>query len=202
MKKPRNTNEETQFQPVRLLLGAMVMGSSRAIEHQEAQGQRELVNSESLPVRMNGGKPILESLGFKFGKHDGKDLFIECEMPTGWKKVGTDHSMWSNLLDDKGRVRANIFYKAAFYDRDAFMHLIGRYSVRKKYDNNGISTAVEVLDSNTSIYSIDIPPPLPENSDRETRLARYKEDDELVAKATAWITERYPDWNNPAAYWE
>ena len=114
MKKPRNTNEETQFQPVRLLLGAMVMGSSRAIEHQEAQGQRELVNSESLPVRMNGGKPILESLGFKFGKHDGKDLFIECEMPTGWKKVGTDHSMWSNLLDDKGRVRANIFYKAAF----------------------------------------------------------------------------------------
>ena len=31
--------------------------------------------------------------------------------------------MWSDLLDDKGVKRGSIFYKAAFYDRSAFLRL-------------------------------------------------------------------------------
>ena len=45
-------------------------------------------------------------------------------MPNGWKKQATDHSMWSELIDDKGKVRATIFYKAAFYDQRAFLNLV------------------------------------------------------------------------------
>jgi hypothetical protein len=28
--------------------------------------------------------------------------------------------MWSSIVDDKGKEMVSIFYKAAFYDRDAF----------------------------------------------------------------------------------
>jgi hypothetical protein len=44
-------------------------------------------------------------------------------LPPGWKVVPTDHSMWSDLVDAKGEKRASIFYKAAFYDRDAFIRI-------------------------------------------------------------------------------
>jgi len=145
--------------------------------------------------------PILESLGFKFWDHDGKDLFIECVMPAGWKKVPTDHSMWSNLLDDKGRIRANIFYKAAFYDRDAFMDMETRFKARKKYTEKG-AIGAEVLDGKTAIYTLDFPPALPENSSSEERLARYGEEDRIVGEAVAWLKANYPDYENPAAYWD
>ena len=51
-------------------------------------------------------------------------LFVDAQLPDGWRVEATDHSMWSNLLDDQGMVRGSIFYKAAFYDRDAFMHVV------------------------------------------------------------------------------
>jgi len=52
------------------------------------------------------------------------------ELPIGWKKRSTGHSMWNDLVDDKGRVRATFFYKAAFYDRDAFINFERRYDFR------------------------------------------------------------------------
>lgn len=33
------------------------------------------------------------------------------------------------MFDDKGRKRMNFFYKAAFYDRDAFVNFNTRYSI-------------------------------------------------------------------------
>ena len=50
------------------------------------------------------------------------DLFVDVILPNGWSKVNTDHPLWSKLIDDKNRVRATIFYKSAFYDRDAFIN--------------------------------------------------------------------------------
>jgi len=49
--------EDVRSNPLGFLMDAMTMGSSEAIYHQEAQGQRQLVNSESLPARMNGARP-------------------------------------------------------------------------------------------------------------------------------------------------
>jgi len=94
------------------------------IEKQEAQGQKDFVASESLPRKCP--KQELEKLGFVFGETiDGvSGLFVQVKMPKGWKKQATDHSMWSELVDETGKVRASIFYKAAFYDRDAFLRLV------------------------------------------------------------------------------
>jgi len=96
-----------------------------AIEKQEAQGQREFVESTLLPTDFNFcKKEDFEALGFKFGEPvEGDPMFCEATLPDGWKKRATDHSMWSEIVDDTGKVRAMIFYKAAFYDRDAFIRL-------------------------------------------------------------------------------
>lgn len=96
----------------------------KAIEAQEARGQDQLVNSSQLPVNIRGDKASLEAAGVQFGEPlKGDPLFCNATLPAGWEKRPTDHSMWSELLDEQGNRRALIFYKAAFYDRDAFMNV-------------------------------------------------------------------------------
>ena len=101
------------------------------IEAQEKQGQRELVESTDLPSRLNGGSDDdFIALGFAFGEPHARDpLFRPATLPEGWRREGSGHAMWSYILDEKGRQRVSIFYKAAFYDRDAFMSLVGPYAV-------------------------------------------------------------------------
>mgnify|MGYP000981072513 CR=1 FL=1 len=99
-------------------------GFSGYIEEQEAAGQSQLVTSDRLPVRAGGDEQYL-ALGFTFGNPDPDDrLFRPATLPPGWKREASDHSMWSYLVDEHGRRRVAIFYKAAFYDRDAFMNLL------------------------------------------------------------------------------
>lgn len=116
------------------LAESMVTGSASVpIERMERDGQRQLVNSDRLPSRINApGRPQaearaeFEALGFTFGDPDPDDpMFMSATLPEGWKREGSDHAMWSYLLDTAGRQRVGIFYKAAFYDRSAHMHLIG-----------------------------------------------------------------------------
>jgi hypothetical protein len=97
-----------------------VASTPGGIEAQEAQGQQTLVNSDILPKDSPWNQ--LEAMGIKRGK-DVDDLFVSVELPEGWKKVATDHSMWSELQDASGKVVASIFYKAAFYDRKAHLSL-------------------------------------------------------------------------------
>jgi hypothetical protein len=56
------------------------------------------------------------------GKSDDP-LFCRVELPAGWRKVPTDHPLWTDLVDGGGKVRAKIVYKAAFYDRYARVSL-------------------------------------------------------------------------------
>lgn len=144
-----DTTKETLSEGGALGFLAASMGSggvARAIEEQEAQGQHELVNSMQLPRQMGydaNDRAAYEKLGFKFAEEKpgeqlkGDKLFIDAALPEGWKKVRTDHSMWSNIVDTKGRVRVTVFYKAAFYDRDAHMGLVSRFTtktLRSEYD--------------------------------------------------------------------
>lgn len=98
-------------------------GNPTAIHAQELRGQQELVNNTQLPVSCPPSlKAQLEAAGVVFGSETpGDSLFCMATLPNGWKKVATDQSMWSRLVDETGAVRASIFYKAAFYDRDAFL---------------------------------------------------------------------------------
>jgi hypothetical protein len=106
-------------------LGAPDPGDpTEAITAMEAAGQRELVNSDRLPTDAREGDEPYKALGFTFGAPDAHDpLFRPANLPLGWTRKATDHSMWSKLVDEVGRERVEIFYKAAFYDRSAFMRL-------------------------------------------------------------------------------
>ena len=126
-KAPINTAAQITTNPE---MKSWVMGGApKKIEEQEAQGQKSFVESTTLPTKIkcaSGGDPkaILEAAGVKFlGVVEGDSMFQYAELPLGCKKVATDHSMWSKLVDDKGHERAMIFYKAAFYDRSAHMSL-------------------------------------------------------------------------------
>lgn len=108
------------------LAAACMLATPGSIEASERKGQEELTQSQQLPAKLGQhGRRVLEKLGVKFGVgySKGDALFVDAVLPAGWKIKATDHSMWSKLVDDKGREVGSIFYKAAFYDRDAFFDL-------------------------------------------------------------------------------
>ena len=138
MKKPLNTSREANNNPPSILARTMFGGTTQLIEGMEAQGQTEFVDSEVLPVdfiEYPGGNhvkapckssKILESLGVEFlGPVDDDDQFQYVRLPDGWKKVPLEHtSLWSELRNESDEVIAQIFYKAAFYDRHAHLSIV------------------------------------------------------------------------------
>jgi len=184
------------------------MSTGRAIENQEERGQRELANSDTLPSE-GSNNPAWAKMGVKFGEEvEGDPLFRYVELPPGWTKRGSDHAMHSDLLDDKGRKRAGIFYKAAFYDRKAHIHLSRRFEAtyepeggwdNRDYEKPGRFFAV-VKDGDKEIYrSAEVfeDKPHPENP-------KWKDSGSEFARKAAdvWLKERYPEAEDPSAYWD
>jgi hypothetical protein len=119
-----NGENTSQRDPLLHYVG-MLDDTERYITGMEAAGQRQLVNSSVLPSEMRGGREAFEALGFVFGEPvDGDPLFIAATLPDGWEKRGSDHDMWSYIYDADGNQRVAVFYKAAFYDRKAAMHIV------------------------------------------------------------------------------
>lgn len=114
--------------PADHILGAMIAqeatgDSTTYITDMEAEGQRQVVASQMLPWDMQPDRKAFMDLGFVLSL-PVDDLFCEAVLPEGWTKAPTDHDMWSKIVDERGIERVAIFYKAAFYDRKAAMHLV------------------------------------------------------------------------------
>lgn len=161
------------------------------IEAQEKRGQIEQSFLETLPIKGTAGcRPVWEKLGFEFGSA-ADDIFVNVKFPKDWRKKVTDHDMWSKLVDDKGRERAGIFYKAAFYDRSAHVSLTTRFSL-SSYDNapeKGFSQ-VSIKDGGNVVKVI----------------GTYKERDypaldKLEVEAKEWLNQNYPNFQDVSAYW-
>jgi hypothetical protein len=189
-------------------MAAMLPGG---IERQEAAGQQALVaHKDRLPVVGTvkdrpygcGDRDLRaewESVGFVFGETlTGQDsIFVACTFPDGWALRPTGHSVWSDVVDAKGRKRAAVFFKAAFYDYNA--HTFGlefRYTVGGDYLTNDASDrrmAYYVKDAVTG-----------------DRLCEFKDEQPLKTfegsaarrQAEAWLADRFPDYKNPLAYWD
>lgn len=114
--------------PVVHLLGIMSDGQSNYIEGMEVAGQRQLVASTKFPTdrnRWGDDDSRWLALGFTFSEFDPHDpMFCDATLPEGWKREGSDHAMWSYIVDERGIRRVGIFYKAAFYDRSAHASLL------------------------------------------------------------------------------
>jgi len=184
-----------------LMRGLATGSSSDAILGQEAAGQQTFVGSDTLPTDMQGNaREVLEAAGVKFfGVVEDDPMFQYVELPEGWQKEATGHSMWSDLVDDKGRKRAGIFYKAAFYDRSAHIGVNRRFGVGIDYNklDEGIAEAT-VTDGGEEIFrsasvEFDV------EGDYDLKRAAQEEAGE---EARAWLAEHYPEWEDAAAYWD
>ena len=102
-------------------LGAAA-GTPGAIEASELAGQIDMATlSNRLPIESNVPKErIAEVTGIVFGK-PVDELFVSVTLPARWVIRPTEHAMWSGLLNGQGERVAGIFYKAAFYDRKAWI---------------------------------------------------------------------------------
>lgn len=173
------------------LANALIASTPGGIERQEAEGQRTLVESNMLPKEIIGAtREQLTAIGFKFGA-DVDELFVTCELPPGWKKRSTEHSMHSDLLDERGRRRANIFYKASFHDRRAHMKMQRRYGFECWRDGSSEQMrCASVTDCGNILKEFG-------------EVDRYDWDgvSALEQAAKKWLTEQYPEWQNPMAYW-
>ena len=132
------------------------------------------------------------------------DIFYNVVLPDGWEIRATEHTMWNEVLDDKGRKRMTIFYKAAFYDRDAFANLQTRfqldvthvadpnsdYDVWKASDIQGT-----VKDGDRIIYQT---ARVPACSDY-TKESKMK--DVLWEDLYAFMNEHWPRYKDVHAYW-
>ena len=209
---------------------------SKAIINQEKRGQQDVVRRHRLPILVNHGIPYgvrskgiprdagyreqvhianknkeewtrqqYERMGIKIiDKFD--DLLYSVELPEGWEIRATDNSMWNYLIDNKGRTRASFFYKAAFYDRDAFINFCHRYHFsvlpfdeyksKATYEERKFKPwKLHLMDSDVSIkVLIEFTP----TTDDEY----YKVDDTLAKIGRAYLDENYPGWEDINSYWD
>lgn len=161
------------------------------LEAMEKKGQDEAVATTMLPAKIYD-KEEWEGLGFTFGDPDPKEpLWRPSTMPKGWSRKGSDHPMWTNLIDACGNCRGQFFYKASFWDRDALMHgPYRRYVVGSDYDRepDRDHQACNVIDRVTDrvVFMTEIHPYNGGGAKKE---------------AKAWLEENFPDYDDPAAYW-
>ncbi len=199
---PINTTRRAQEFPQIFLLDALesaTRADAGGRTRQENVGQASFVGSDTLPSAISADdKKILESCGVVFhGQVKGDELFQYVTLPKDWKKVPTDHGLWSKLEDEKGRVRGSIFYKAAHYDRKADMNLCSRYGIERDYDRKKYENIVvcNCTDLGKVIHSTVAKPFKEENESYDLMDAAWKE-------AALWLDQNYPDWRNSGAYWD
>lgn len=205
-------NDEMKLTPAAVSAAArgdlenfLVAATPGGIERQEAMGQAAIVGTRDiLPKECQ--REQLEKLGFVFGK-DSDDLFVNVTFPAGWSKKATDHSMWSDLLDAKGRKRGSIFYKAAFYDRAAHMSLTQRYTCGSQYLNADLTPFewgkggqparqwIAVTDHATgeTLWHSEAWP---------DTLRDWKAQDAHKESGKVWLTEHFPHFAEASAYWD
>ncbi len=187
-----------------ILLGGLTIGGA-ILELDQRDGQSQLVSSQAqLPSSMDDdSRKILEKFGVQFAPgsvttpHTSlgtrpKELFVKVTLPKGWHIQATDSGYWSDLVDDKGRNRASIFYKSAFYDRDAFLHLVRRFSVEVRHlalDFNDRSVRALVRDGTKVVHV--------------TRVFEGLESNNEARQAAAeWLGIHWPKRDAFDAYWD
>lgn len=187
-----------------------------AIENQEKRGQSSMISNRRLPKKTNycSGyqnqndidftKKQYEKMGIEI-VDDYDDLFWSVKLPKGWQIKPTSHPMWNEVFDDKGRKRATFFYKAAFYDRDAFTNFETRYTICvdhiadsadynawRKSDCCGF-----VKDCDKVIYSTKTKPSYEDYSKQENEVEKP-----LRKELETYMAEHYPNYKDVNAYWD
>lgn len=182
--------------PLTHLMDALLLGNTPAIELSEKRGQQELTQSQLLPAQCTDEtREALAAWGVVRGEPLPDDpLFCPATLPEGWTVEAAEHPMWSWLLDDKGRTRAKIFYKAAFYDRSAYIHWQPRFyyefEVLEDVVHNRVVADGRVVHTETRSYV----------GGKESR-NQYPAWGAAEAACKQWLDANYPGHADPVASW-
>ncbi len=186
-----NTSQTTAAQDAARILGLARLGlGAGEVEAMERAGQQQLVNSALLPTK-GSDEPEFLRLGFTFGEPLADDpMFRPATLPAGWRKAGTDHDMHSDILDQFGRRRVGVFYKAAFYDRRADMNLISvsGYAMHLLWDG-----AEPVLDDEWATAEAVKKACHAEIAQQEEHLALWQRPDVVARNEAAYLADRVGD---------
>lgn len=112
----------------------------------------------------------------------GYGLLVQATLPSGWQATQTEdrHGL---LIDDKGHVRAELFYKGAPHETKGHLRMRHRYTTfcgrPGNFDWCVWDYATEtVLFEDSSVSG-----------------------DEQYSRAKAWLNEQFPSWEDPSKYW-
>lgn len=177
-------------------------GEKNVIEHMEAEGQQKAVNNIMLAKNMRPSRESWERLGFTFLDIPDDDVLCKASLPEGWRIEATEHSMWNNIIDEKGRTRGSMFYKAAFYDRNAHMDLSCRYGVRSDYIDDDCTTTEIYFGNKDEKIFVAGQVHMPKDATKEVRFANYEKEEKLYELAKQFGNENYPNWLDASAYWD
>jgi hypothetical protein len=198
-----NTTKMANENPALVLISALAdrergRRQGSFIEDMEAQGQRELTGQTSKLPTKGSENPAWAKMGVIYGKPDPSDpVFSGVQLPAGWKLRPTDHSMWNDLLDDQGRVRAKMFYKAAFYDRSANIRPESRFGLhRENKDTNDYDSPRRDVAKDFATGEV-----LFATEWRVYTSERYAEETAAHKQVEQWLDENRPEWKDAAAYW-
>lgn len=200
-----------------LLIATVLLSGVDTIDGLNADGARQAVVSESLPANISG-REKWEALGFVFGEPFADDkMFCPATLPPGWSKQRTEHNMWNDIVDGTGNVRGSFFYKAAFYDRDAFMHPpLARYHVTHVYPDGPRPAdpydghrhvCYDVLDRVggrrmfRASCTVELLSP-EKGGDQQAWWDEHRDlEKAMFAQCEAWLDANFPDHKDAAAYW-
>ncbi len=167
-------------------------GMDNLVEAVEAAALAAFIESPYLPSDMGLASQgqVEEHTGILFADLVD-DLFVRVVLPAGWRKVRGDQHRVAQLLDQKDRIRASIFYKNTGTKRLASMQWHCFYTVMqiRQDKTKRFYTTVASADDNVAWFQIfedDTPPAVIE----EARL-----------KANRWLFETYPNALDPFSYW-
>jgi hypothetical protein len=181
----------------------LVASQPGGIEAQEARGQRDLVETfNRLPHMKEREMDAALKMGFIIGDRID-EVFVAATPPEGWTLRATEHSMHSDVIDDKGRERGGLFYKAAFYDRKARVTWNRRYEIHTDYrDGVEIYTAMDRKTNEAIMDPVEVTEPkTPQDRNWDAYDAKNAENAKVYAALVAKLDERFPDNKDASAYW-
>jgi hypothetical protein len=185
----------TVFEKNEPLINLLIAATPGGIEASERHGQRRLVASSQLPIEGTEDAAPWEAMGVSLGENTDA-LFRNVSIPNGWSFQRSDHAMWSHLVDDQGRKRAAIFYKAAFYDQKAAAHIINRYEIGRDYDTDRGVLVTRVTEDGKSLFSS-------EPYSGEPYSDPWREEEARQRRAcTDWLNRERPLWRDSVRQWE
>ncbi len=135
---------------------------------------------------------LLATNGVGFGNLVEDDArLIRVQLPSGWR-VGSEGQGPAHLLDDRGRSRAYIVHN----DAASITNMLCRFAVlpREPWTPSG---RFDVLDRSTGVvvFTAKI-----RRGDLPSWYDYYRQ--AAWEQAEAWLDERYPQWRDPAPYWD